>query len=111
MKHDIIATLGDAVASFLKDPDAFTKACCLLTKEDVINKRWASIRPVPTKWHSEKPFWFRASSLKRWIIKILLAGGTLGVTGYLLSMGLVNLRGHERPTGLTDLWNMGFRRC
>ena len=42
-----LITLGDAVASFLRDPDHTTRGACLLSKTDVKNGVWDRMADVP----------------------------------------------------------------
>ena len=47
-QHVPLVTLGDAVASFLREPDATTRGACLLSKKDVVQYGvWKSMIEVP----------------------------------------------------------------
>jgi hypothetical protein len=62
-----LVTLGDAVASFLNDPDPTTAGMCMSTKKDVF-KVGQDLSTYPAKpWSLKRHFWFNAVSLKRWL--------------------------------------------
>ncbi|KUJ12911.1 uncharacterized protein LY89DRAFT_721741 [Mollisia scopiformis] len=60
-----LVTIGDAIASFLQEPDPTTEGLCLSNKIDFQNKKWA-LR-TPKQWKPKKHFWFRPASVKRWL--------------------------------------------
>ncbi|KAK3378109.1 hypothetical protein B0H63DRAFT_236952 [Podospora didyma] len=61
-----LATLGDAIASFLRCPDPTTQGACLLSETDVWQGRWGSA--VPKYWIPDGDhYWFRTPSLSRWL--------------------------------------------
>ncbi|KAI9770843.1 MAG: hypothetical protein M1839_003038 [Geoglossum umbratile] len=62
-----LVTLGDAVSSFLDNPDAATKGMCLLSKSDILGGAWKR-RGALKQYRPVRNFWFRAASLKRWLI-------------------------------------------
>lgn len=67
-KFEPLATLGDAIRSFLRSPDSTTKGNCLLSKANVKQCRWgydAAQHFVPSK----NP-WYRAPSPGRWALFI-----------------------------------------
>ncbi len=61
-----MVTIGDAVASFLESPDLTTQSMCLATKSDII-KHFGE-QPTPRPWDSKRQRWFKAASVKRWVI-------------------------------------------
>lgn len=60
-----LVTIGDAVASFLDDPDLTTAGICLSTREDILKRQWKS--PSAKRWVPKRHFWFKAASIKRWL--------------------------------------------
>jgi hypothetical protein len=77
-----IITLGDAISSFLQDPDPTTQGACLLSKSDVRQGRW----PLQESkfWTPRAHHWLRSVSLPRWIttfslwtVCVSLAAGAL----------------------------------
>ena len=100
-----LVTWGDAVASFLEQPDDLTKGRCLMNRSDVdsgplhwrLNPMDYSVekpntKVLPQTFHtSNRRRWFTAASIKRWtttvgLIIITLLGGVL-----LLAIGVKNL--------------------
>ena len=67
-KHDNepLVTLGDALASFLDRYDTTTRGHCIRGKVH-FEKRRAWDRH-PSRWHQNTMRWFRAASLRRWLI-------------------------------------------
>ncbi|KAI1778056.1 hypothetical protein F4818DRAFT_438233 [Hypoxylon cercidicola] len=61
-----LVTLGDAIRSFLRNPDSTTANACLLTKPDVRRGSWAFSEAqffVP-----KNHYWFQTPSLPRWAL-------------------------------------------
>lgn len=65
-KFEPLATVGDALKSFLSDPDHMTRHACLLTKRDVKQGRWGLFEAK--YWVPSSHFWFMTPSLTRWVI-------------------------------------------
>ncbi|KAJ4415685.1 hypothetical protein N0V85_002611 [Neurospora sp. IMI 360204] len=63
-----LVTLGDAITSFLSDPDPITQGACLLSKDDVKQGNWASGASQPKHWVPKRHYWLNTPSLPRWII-------------------------------------------
>ena len=67
-------TIGDAVASFLDDPDPMTAGLCISSKLDIENREWIAAKDLNQsgrrlkRWYPRRHFWFGAASVKRWII-------------------------------------------
>ncbi|KAK8073593.1 hypothetical protein PG994_004492 [Apiospora phragmitis] len=108
-KDQILYTLGDAIASFMREPDGTTNNMCLATKNDFryrrtlkdkLRKRPPSPNQAPRQWKPERNFWMASASLKRWVILIL--------TGFLLGLSFTSLRHRSIPTRVPDLWRLGF---
>jgi hypothetical protein len=60
-----LVTLGDAIASFLEEPDSTTQGACLLSKTDIWQGRW---RLAEAKyWVPKNHYWLRSVSYPRWI--------------------------------------------
>ncbi|KAI9738738.1 MAG: hypothetical protein M1834_008243 [Cirrosporium novae-zelandiae] len=112
--NEILVTVGDAIVSFLDNPDLTTKGMCLLSKTDVDKGEWRKRQhapdTTPKTWNPEKPFWYKAASLKRWLTCIILQVCTivLSIAGFLLSLGLDNLSDTSTDTSFSTLWNNGF---
>ncbi|KAL1591484.1 hypothetical protein SLS60_011876, partial [Paraconiothyrium brasiliense] len=73
-KEDPIATIGDGIQSFIETPDATTTNLCLETRHDIV-KAWKT--PLDSRrgrtFHiPSKEAWFRAASVKRWSVPIML---------------------------------------
>lgn len=92
-----LVTLGDAIASFLNQPDSTTDGMCLGDKVRFLESRnW---RSLPSQYNPKPYLWFGAASLRRWYMSNMLCFLTL-----ILASGLFigNLGGRD------DKWNPGF---
>ena len=61
-----LVTLGDAISSFLDRPDVTTEGNCIIGRTRLENnKPWDSISSI---WEPKRLRWFRAASLRRWLV-------------------------------------------
>ncbi|KAI1408787.1 hypothetical protein F5Y13DRAFT_204536 [Hypoxylon sp. FL1857] len=98
----VLYTLGDAVASFMRRPDPTTVDMGLATKGDFIRRR-------PWKNRLEKRnFWFKAASIRRWIVLLFLCCLTIVIVAILLGVSFVSLRHRKFSTSIPALWQLGF---
>jgi len=65
LREPTLVTIGDAVASFLEQPDPTTAGICLSTKRDIVKGEWK--KKIEKRWVPKRHFWFRAASIKRWL--------------------------------------------
>jgi len=76
IKESPLMTMGDAVSSFLQQPDETTKSMCLLSKADVKSRLgngtgW-STNPVAKRYNKNRRLRFAAASGTRWFLCTLL---------------------------------------
>lgn len=64
-----LATIGDAIASFLEVPDSTMANACLLTKKDVKEGRWPLAEA--TYWVPAPHYWIATPSRTRWGVFLL----------------------------------------
>lgn len=102
LKEPTLVTIGDAVSSFLREPDTTTRGICLASKQDIQNNRW-KLQPAKP-WTPKKHFWFRAASVKRWLTCNLLCTGFIGFGIYLLSLGMTQINIYN----ISELYALGF---
>lgn len=97
-KDATLVTIGDAIASYLDQPDELTKGRCLMSRTDI--KDWKlqgtkdkpNTNPLPKTFFQDRaPRWFAAASRKRWITTFSLIALALIVSIVLLAMGVSNL--------------------
>ncbi|KAL4733484.1 hypothetical protein BDV11DRAFT_175653 [Aspergillus similis] len=80
-----LLTVGDAVASFMSQPDPTTLGQCWITRHGVQGGMWNSSTPTPGGERLRpRRLWIRASSLRRWMLTLFSCGATMGVGIYLL---------------------------
>ncbi|OTA93633.1 hypothetical protein M434DRAFT_41031, partial [Hypoxylon sp. CO27-5] len=98
----VLCTLGDAIASFMRRPDATTADMGLATKEDFIRRR-------PWKNRLERRnFWFKAASIRQWFVLLFLFCLTILIAAIILGMGFVSLRHRKFSIIIPALWQLGF---
>lgn len=59
-----LMTVGDAIASFLNEPDPTTKNMCLADKYLFAKEGWEA---TSSTWKLERHRWFKAASIRRWL--------------------------------------------
>ena len=74
VKETPLLTMGDAVASFLKRPDATTSGLCLMSKESITlwKKRHIVSEQAGRVYDSTRPRWATAVSKGRWASSLVL---------------------------------------
>ncbi|RYP63372.1 hypothetical protein DL771_009308 [Monosporascus sp. 5C6A] len=74
---EVLYTLGDAIASFMREPETRTEKMCLATNRDLIGRRSWKNRLVkakpkantePRQLRKERKLWVAAASSRRWFI-------------------------------------------
>ncbi|KAI0183494.1 hypothetical protein EV127DRAFT_352591 [Xylaria flabelliformis] len=79
----VLSTLGDAISSFIQDPDESTKNMCLATKYDFLRKgrilnKWTKKKPDPgahpREWKMSRKRWLSAATWTQWTSLIILMG-------------------------------------
>ncbi|KAK5657318.1 hypothetical protein OQA88_3382 [Cercophora sp. LCS_1] len=83
-----LATLGDAITSFLRDPDLTTRGCCLLSKTDVRSKRWGL--DAAKYWLPRNHYWFQTPSVTRWTVTMTIWVLITGPVAAALALALLS---------------------
>ncbi|SPQ22083.1 0c82ce2d-26cf-476e-8914-0ca15ab7d1b9 [Thermothielavioides terrestris] len=83
-----LATLGDAISSFLDEPDPETQGACLLSKTDVCQGRWPLTEAK--YWEPKHHYWLRSVSFPRWIVALLLWATCVGLATAGLAVSVNN---------------------
>ncbi|KAK5634621.1 hypothetical protein RRF57_010334 [Xylaria bambusicola] len=97
---DPLATLGDAIRSFLRVPDPMTTNASLLTKADLHQGHWDT--DVTKQYTPRSHFWLEAPSLTRWILTILSWLLIAGPTAVAIAlMARASSEGITTPFGTT----------
>jgi len=68
VKERPLMTMGDAVSSFLQQPDPTTENMCLLSKSDVHYQRRKDWAPLSKIYDHNRRMWFCAASVRRWVV-------------------------------------------
>lgn len=102
--NPILATIGDATASFLEMPDRTTKGCCLMDKKSI--KAWKKKMPVRSLYKPPRTLrFFRAASLTRWSITLMSCLAFIAASSWLCAMAVV---GMDSYMSVTQVWEAGF---
>lgn len=92
-REQVIYTLGDAIASFMRHPEPKTKDMCLATRDDLKTGRkvppTTQSNPIPRPWTNKPKRWGQAASRLRWTV--------------LLAMWVI-CPVNRCWNGLTDIW-------
>ncbi|KAI0860541.1 hypothetical protein F4860DRAFT_478805 [Xylaria cubensis] len=120
-KEAPLSTLGDAIASFMREPDQTTKNMCLATKHDVVKdlkrsspnrkgKREFNPNPHPRVWEMGSFRWMAAPTRKQWSYLILLYAVFLTALYTVLGLFLKSLRIrlHSDTVQFSFLRSLGF---
>jgi hypothetical protein len=70
-KEFAMVTLGDALDSFLQNPDHTTRGMCTITKKEIETGTWPD-RSERRRWKERRHFRLEAVGLRRWIFSITL---------------------------------------
>ncbi|KAK3946005.1 hypothetical protein QBC46DRAFT_370559 [Diplogelasinospora grovesii] len=96
-----LVTLGDALRSFLTEPDGMTKGCCLLSKHDVWQGRWGPNQNLGgigrencKYWVPRDHYWFHTPSSPRWVFVIFVWAICAGLAAAALAICV-----HADPNG------------
>ena len=107
LDNPILATIGDATASFLEMPDQTTSCCCLMDGRSI--KAWKKKMPVRNIYGPPKTLrFFRAVSLTRWSITLLSCLAFIGVSSWLCSKAVSGMESFTNLTSVTQVWDSGF---
>lgn len=71
-KDEPLDTIGDAIQSFMRNPDPTTENMCLATWRDFQSPFWGARRNhnggITREWKAEKKRWRHATSLRQWTL-------------------------------------------
>ncbi|KAI2780088.1 hypothetical protein F4815DRAFT_471190 [Daldinia loculata] len=113
----VLYTLGDAIASFMRNPDPATVDMCLATKDDFIRRRsWKSnlveqpftLNREPREWEGRRKFWFMAARKRRWFVLLFSCCLVILIAGILLGFSFQSLNHRKIPTTISGLRQLGF---
>ncbi|KAK0728498.1 hypothetical protein B0T26DRAFT_768119 [Lasiosphaeria miniovina] len=82
-----LATLGDAIGSFLQRPDPTTRGSCLMSKADVRQGRWG-LQEAKYYVAAGDHYWFRSPSLAQWLFAVLAWSAPVGLAAAALAISV-----------------------
>ena len=83
-----LVTLGDAISSFLIEPDHATEGACLVTKADVTAGQWGC--GEARYWFTETHRWIQTPSRLRWLVWFVTWLLPTGLAAAMLGMAVVD---------------------
>lgn len=83
-----LVTLGDAIASFLMEPDHATEGACLVTKADITSGRWGC--GEARYWFTQSHRWLQTPSKMRWMVWFVTWLLPTGMAAAMLGMAVVD---------------------
>jgi len=93
----LLVTAGDAVQSFLIDPDQYTIGVCYAGRDNVTDIG----RSLPQVWKTQRTRWWRAISLRRWAAAVIPALMSIVFAIYLIISAIAG-------RGIKFIWERGF---
>lgn len=64
LQHRPLITIGDAVASFIRNPDSTTDKLCLMGIVDL--QLWNSVNREPQRYNARKHKWSNSATIRQW---------------------------------------------
>lgn len=83
-----LVTLGDAIASFLMEPDHTTEGACLVTKGDITSGHWGC--GEARYWFTQSHRWLQTPSKMRWMVWFVSWLLPTGMAAAMLGMAVVD---------------------
>ncbi|KAK1480592.1 hypothetical protein CCUS01_16170, partial [Colletotrichum cuscutae] len=117
---EVLYTLGDAIASFMREPCKQTVDMGLATKYDFLTTRTLrnrfirspptifQKRPQPRAFEKNPKQWRSSASLRRWVIMLAMCLLVIIIAAILLTMSFVSLRQRGFGVKIPQLWKLGF---
>ncbi|KIK68784.1 hypothetical protein GYMLUDRAFT_256438 [Collybiopsis luxurians FD-317 M1] len=106
IKDNPLVTIGDAIASFLDNPDPNTRGVCLAPRSHFDENELQPFSPWCIDYHPKKIRWLNTASGQHWRINIYLFTGAIFIIIILLSYTASNVSSHG-ITGIAALWQFG----
>ncbi|PKY07948.1 hypothetical protein P168DRAFT_331255 [Aspergillus campestris IBT 28561] len=114
-RREVLLTIGDAMSSFLSNPDKTTVGNCLLSKSSIqASESW---KPSSVSAHilqkgrqatlPKRQRWVYSVSRRDWILLIIIITLVFSLSGYLLASTIIGLSDSNKDS-LRGIWNLGF---
>ncbi|KAL1647415.1 hypothetical protein SLS58_002743 [Diplodia intermedia] len=111
IKDKPLITVGDAVATFIEEPDDTTRGLCLINRGMVVGQHWNKRRnaliSTPDTYKLEHVRWYKAASKRRWLSSFFTITVGVGAILALLAYAISDLR-RRGDSDLKHLWELGL---
>ncbi|KAH7408859.1 hypothetical protein BKA64DRAFT_693057 [Cadophora sp. MPI-SDFR-AT-0126] len=104
--EQILATVGDAAASFLDIEDPTTERMCLANKREM--RDFWNGRGTARPFSKARRHWGSAVSKKRWLLFFSSMLFAFGLIGFFAGWGFRHLQSRGIGLDPTSLWSLGF---
>ena len=102
MKTVPLVFMGDAIESFLKEPDITTLRRCLADKT-MAESSW-ELRPTPKPYAPEQWRWWHAPSKRRWLTTVGTWAGIISLSAVFIGTGYAKDARNGMETDVKSLW-------
>jgi len=102
MKTVPLVFMGDAIESFLKEPDVTTLGRCLADKT-MAESSW-ELRPTPKPYAPEQWRWWHAPSKRRWLTTVGTWVGIISLSAVFIGTGYAKDVRNGMETDVKSLW-------
>ncbi|KIK53477.1 hypothetical protein GYMLUDRAFT_178990 [Collybiopsis luxurians FD-317 M1] len=109
IKDEPLVTIGDAIASFIDDPDPHTRGLCLASRSDFDDRNGGlCFCPPAIEYRPQKIRWLKAATSRHLILTIFIGAVSLvfGLFGY-----AVEELTADGFTGFSALWQLGIGKA
>ncbi|KAK0627378.1 hypothetical protein B0T14DRAFT_563186 [Immersiella caudata] len=107
----LIVTLGDAIASFLEEPDPYTKNFGVATKASITkNLIGGSFQGQgrALNWEKKAVLWWHAVEPETWFVALFFFFGVIGSASFCVAHEVILQNIYLRDASLAGLWRLGF---
>ncbi|KAK5659488.1 hypothetical protein OQA88_689 [Cercophora sp. LCS_1] len=101
---------GDAVASFLEQPDQYTKDFGVTTNSAARNAAKVSLQPRGSAiiWRKQAVRWWHAVEPESWVVFLVTSSVALGGAAFCVRRGVDAQIKYSRDSSIRGLWALGF---
>ncbi|KAF9062623.1 hypothetical protein BDP27DRAFT_1481775 [Rhodocollybia butyracea] len=113
MRDDPLVTLGDAITSFINNPEPLTKDMCLASQSyfEGLNKNDARSSSLSIKHQTQKTRWMTTAGWRHWIVMGFLFFVALSTVLGLLGFAIHQLNVVYQLSGFSSLWQFGIGKA
>ncbi|KAH0842981.1 hypothetical protein FOPE_07835 [Fonsecaea pedrosoi] len=100
-----LVTVGDALQSFLCNPDSTTEGMCLASHSSIVASSKLGYKSMPMRYDPQQHRFFEAATWKQWAFLLGLFTFVGAGTAVCLALGIENLKGDRT---IQNAWSIGL---